>query len=65
MPIYEYKCECGKNRELFSKTEERKDFIRCDCSENIYMKRVITHANFKVNGFNEKTDTQEKKNDLR
>ena len=51
MPIYSYECECGKTNDVYCLLKERVDFIKCDCSENIYMKRVLTSSNFKINGF--------------
>lgn len=64
MPIYTFKCnECKKEKDLFFSLKERKKFVKCDCSENTYMRRVMTLANFVINGFNEKNgySNQEKK----
>lgn len=62
MPVYKYKCtECGEEKEVICKHEERPDVISCPThwrktpqDERMTMVLVPSFANFVVNGFNYK-----------
>jgi putative FmdB family regulatory protein len=48
MPVYDYKCECGKTRTQTVSIKEQEFRAVCDCGKD--MKRVYSAPNIKFNG---------------
>ena len=50
MPIYEYKCECGTEREVIRPLSEAGKKLRCDCGREMRRKFSISHFTVSVTG---------------
>jgi putative FmdB family regulatory protein len=48
MPIYEYKCSCGKKKEVLKSITDESD-EKCKCGKT--MERQISLSSFKINGY--------------
>ena len=50
MPIFDYKCECGKEAEVIESFADKR-VRRCECGGKMY--RQITSSNFRINSAND------------
>ncbi|MCH9621020.1 MAG: hypothetical protein S4CHLAM20_04340 [Chlamydiia bacterium] len=48
MPVYQYKCSCGKEKEEFLPMSEYKKSMLCECGEK--MKKIVSAPS--LSGFN-------------
>lgn len=52
MPIFEYKCSCGNEKEVICKHQERLDAIRCEkCNDPFSMELVPSFGSFVMTGY--------------
>lgn len=50
MPIFEYKCGCGKEKEHFFEIKDYRNPVYCECGKK--MKKLIPHFYWKFGGRN-------------
>ena len=50
MPIYEFKCECGAERELYLPYSKSDEKLKCECGQVMRRKFSLAHFTMKITG---------------